>query len=199
MKWSVTCSCSIYLSHQVSFRVLGEDYHALIRRYQFDVAGTKVEVRKGVEVSVYPTGNSESFVEGGWNLQGRKPLSFKNLIPIRTMIGLGDGNELKVLEDSDPEINIVRSPQLGPSLENSLSTSIRLEFDERQGPHISLSQVQQGGFHDSSQSVSPGEEEHGHNADQWPGWVGEHRKAVDEVETFDDLSAVGFMDEIHAA
>ncbi|KAE9399169.1 hypothetical protein BT96DRAFT_1103744 [Gymnopus androsaceus JB14] len=57
--------CSVYLSHQFSFRALGEDYHALIRRYQFDVAGTKIEVCKGVEVSVYPTGNSESFVEGG--------------------------------------------------------------------------------------------------------------------------------------
>ena len=84
---------------------------------------------------------------------------------------------------------------------------------------ISSRQVQQGGFHDSSQSVSPGEgplndvlsmndraddvfmsEDHAHNDDQWPGWVGEDRKAVDEVETFDDISAVGFMDEeIHAA
>ncbi|KAE9386059.1 hypothetical protein BT96DRAFT_1087395 [Gymnopus androsaceus JB14] len=56
---------SVYLSHQFSFHALGEDYHALIRRYQFDVAGTKIKVCKGVKVSVYPTGNSKSFVKGG--------------------------------------------------------------------------------------------------------------------------------------
>ncbi|KAF9262284.1 hypothetical protein L218DRAFT_960419 [Marasmius fiardii PR-910] len=56
---------SIYLTHQFSFQALGEDYHALIRRYQFDIPGPKIEVRKGVEVSAYPTGIGESFVEAG--------------------------------------------------------------------------------------------------------------------------------------
>ncbi|KAJ8081647.1 hypothetical protein PM082_007493 [Marasmius tenuissimus] len=56
---------SIYLTHQFSFQALGEDYHALIRRYQFDIPGPKIEVRKGIEVSAYPTGTGESFVEGG--------------------------------------------------------------------------------------------------------------------------------------
>ncbi|KAF8903655.1 hypothetical protein CPB84DRAFT_1773819 [Gymnopilus junonius] len=41
---------SLYLSHQFSFHTLGEDYHALIRRYQFDINGDKIEVRKEVEV-----------------------------------------------------------------------------------------------------------------------------------------------------
>jgi hypothetical protein len=43
---------------------LGEDYHALIRRYQFDIAGHKIDVRKEVQVSAYPAGSGESFVEG---------------------------------------------------------------------------------------------------------------------------------------
>ncbi|KAG1733244.1 uncharacterized protein EDB91DRAFT_1149677 [Suillus paluster] len=66
-----TCSRSpslvprcIYLAHQFSFCTLGEDYHALIRRHQLDMTGTKIEVRKEVEVSAYSAGTGESFVEG---------------------------------------------------------------------------------------------------------------------------------------
>lgn len=56
---------SLYLSHQFSFHTLGEDYHALIRRYQFDIAGAVIEVRKAVEISAYSSGRGEStFVEG---------------------------------------------------------------------------------------------------------------------------------------
>ncbi|KAK2465840.1 hypothetical protein APHAL10511_001481 [Amanita phalloides] len=56
---------SIYLSHQFTFYTLGEDYHALIRRSQLDIAGQKVEVRKEVEVSAFPSSHaSESFIEG---------------------------------------------------------------------------------------------------------------------------------------
>jgi hypothetical protein len=36
----------------------------LIRRQQLDINGTKLEVRKEVEVSAYPAGSGESFVEG---------------------------------------------------------------------------------------------------------------------------------------
>ena len=54
----------IYLSHQTSFHALSEDYHALIRRYQLDIAVTKFEVRREVEVSAYSAGVGESFVEG---------------------------------------------------------------------------------------------------------------------------------------
>jgi len=66
-----TCSRSsnlaprlIYLAHQFSFYTLGEDYHALIRRHQLDITGTKLEVRKEVEISAYSAGTGESFVEG---------------------------------------------------------------------------------------------------------------------------------------
>jgi hypothetical protein len=54
----------IYLCHQFSFHGLGEDYHALIRRYQLDIVVTKIEVRRAVEVSAYSAGVGESFVEG---------------------------------------------------------------------------------------------------------------------------------------
>jgi hypothetical protein len=55
---------SVYLSHQFSFHALGEDYHALIRRRQLDIQGSKLEVRKEVEISAYSAGVGESFVEG---------------------------------------------------------------------------------------------------------------------------------------
>jgi len=55
---------SIYLSHQFSFHTLGEDYHALIRRYQFDIGVSEVEVRREVQVSAYAAGVGESFIEG---------------------------------------------------------------------------------------------------------------------------------------
>ncbi|PFH47114.1 hypothetical protein AMATHDRAFT_68396 [Amanita thiersii Skay4041] len=56
---------SIYLSHQFSFYSLGEDYHALIRRSQLDITGCKIDVRKEVEISAFPSSMaSEAFVEG---------------------------------------------------------------------------------------------------------------------------------------
>ncbi|TFK70484.1 hypothetical protein BDN72DRAFT_856888 [Pluteus cervinus] len=66
-----TCSRSphmlprtIYLIHRFMFRTLGEDYHALIRRYQFDLAGPKINVRKEIEISAHGTGTTEAFIEG---------------------------------------------------------------------------------------------------------------------------------------
>ncbi|PCH41803.1 hypothetical protein WOLCODRAFT_132119 [Wolfiporia cocos MD-104 SS10] len=55
---------TLYLTHQFSFHSLGEDYHALIRSYHFDIPTTKLEVRRAIEVSAYPTGFGESFVQG---------------------------------------------------------------------------------------------------------------------------------------
>lgn len=55
----------IYLSHQIAFHAFGEDYHALIRRYQFDVPVSKIEVRREVQASAYSTGlGGETFVQG---------------------------------------------------------------------------------------------------------------------------------------
>ncbi|KAF9070367.1 hypothetical protein BDP27DRAFT_1323920 [Rhodocollybia butyracea] len=235
---------SVYLSHQFSFRALGEDYHALIRRYQFDVAGPKIEVHKGVEVSAYPTGSSESFVEGGGfavhhdrrrlsssfdeplasalaggldytpsqpilpmfpnGAPGTKPRSFKNSIPIRTMTGIGDGMS-EGIGRFRREINKARSPPFPPSSDASLASSVPLEFDEEDEDFLSREaapipeskDIRNNGLSLDGNDVPLSERPI--NDDQWPGWVGEDRKAVDEVETFDDISAVGFMDEeIHA-
>ncbi|KAJ7069827.1 hypothetical protein C8F01DRAFT_975915 [Mycena amicta] len=54
----------IYLSHQFTFYTLGEDYHALIRRYQLGLRGVKIDVRREVEVSGVSTAGGEAFVEG---------------------------------------------------------------------------------------------------------------------------------------
>lgn len=54
---------SIYLSHQFFFQALGEDYHALIRRFHLDIDGSKIEVRREVAVQAFPTSASENFVE----------------------------------------------------------------------------------------------------------------------------------------
>lgn len=62
----------IYLSHQFSFQTLGEDYHALIRKYRLDVDGAKIDVRKDVPIQAFTSTSSssrvdvtsESFVEG---------------------------------------------------------------------------------------------------------------------------------------
>lgn len=55
---------SIYLAHQFSFYFLGEDYHGLLRSYNFDVPATKIEVRRQIEVSASGSSVSESFVSG---------------------------------------------------------------------------------------------------------------------------------------
>ncbi|KAF9527640.1 hypothetical protein CPB83DRAFT_895045 [Crepidotus variabilis] len=58
---------ALYLSHQFSFHTLGEDYHALIRSYQFHIVGSKIDVRKAVEISAYTstTANDNGmFIEG---------------------------------------------------------------------------------------------------------------------------------------
>ncbi|KAI0637468.1 hypothetical protein C8Q77DRAFT_1048447 [Trametes polyzona] len=47
----------IYLSHQFSFHLLGEDYHALIRSGKLAVPSSKIEVRRPVEVSAFATGS----------------------------------------------------------------------------------------------------------------------------------------------
>ncbi|KAJ4490710.1 hypothetical protein J3R30DRAFT_3278910 [Lentinula aciculospora] len=220
----------IYLSHQFSFRALGEDYHALIRRYKFDVAGTEIEVRKGVEVNAYPAGNSESFIEGGGfaihydrrrlsssfdeplasaltggldhtpaqpvlpmypnGTPGTKPRSFKNTIPIKT---IGDG----MSESIGRFRRKVRSPQFPTSSDSSLSASVPLEFDEEDEDFLSNETQPVSSEHpqESDDLFEPERHSHDENRDQWPGWVGEDRKAVEEAERFDDISAVGFMDE----
>ncbi|GJE97284.1 hypothetical protein PsYK624_135000 [Phanerochaete sordida] len=55
---------SLYLAHQFSFYTLGEDYHGLLRSFNFDVPAAKVEVRRQIEVNASGSSMSESFVSG---------------------------------------------------------------------------------------------------------------------------------------
>ncbi|KAJ6565317.1 hypothetical protein DFH09DRAFT_824947, partial [Mycena vulgaris] len=60
---------AIYLSQEFAFYTLGEDNHALIRRYQFAIGGAKIDVRREGEVSAFALGpgtdaGGEAFVEG---------------------------------------------------------------------------------------------------------------------------------------
>lgn len=66
---------SLYLSHQFSFHAFGDDYHGRLRRFQLDVLGPKIEVRKEVEVSAYATGAGEAFIHGSHDT-GRASSSF---------------------------------------------------------------------------------------------------------------------------
>jgi hypothetical protein len=111
---------SIYLSHQFSFHTLGEDYHALVRRYQLDISGHKIDVRKEVQVSAYSAGSGESFVEGFssprdvWNRtlsSFGEPLASALVggLNYQTMTGLGDGVS-EGLGRIRSEIDQVRSP-----------------------------------------------------------------------------------------
>jgi len=53
---------SLYLCHQFSLYMPGEDCHALICQFPLNIGGCKIEVRSEVEISAYSTGTGESFV-----------------------------------------------------------------------------------------------------------------------------------------
>lgn len=111
---------SLYLSHQFSFHSLGEDYHALIRRHQFDIAGAMIEVRKAVEINAYSSGGGESsFVEGFTSPRDirRAPSSFDE--PIASAIsGSLDSSNLPAILPMYP--NGVSGSTQPKSLRNSI-------------------------------------------------------------------------------
>ncbi|TFK32507.1 hypothetical protein BDQ12DRAFT_692387 [Crucibulum laeve] len=250
----------LYASHQFSFHTLGEDYHALIRRYQFDISGSKIDVRREVEISAHPGTGGESFVEsfsaprdiqraassfdeplasalsGGFDYQnpqavlpmypngipGSKPKSFRNSIPIRTMAGIGDGVS-EGFGRIKREIHKVRSPVLVPRSDNSIPGPVPLEFDEEDedflsrdgldvpgGDGIARSRTMSrgGDSADSAPSIStPATDTHvldngllqSVDDEMWDGWDREDKPVIEEAERFDDISAVGFLDEEHAS
>ncbi|KAF8638773.1 hypothetical protein AX17_001968 [Amanita inopinata Kibby_2008] len=244
---------SVYLSHQFSFYNLGEDYHALIRRSYLDITGQKIEVRKEVEVSAFPSGPaSEAFVEdfssprdsrrhstsfdeplanalsGGLEYTaappilpmypngapGSRPRSFRNSIPIRT---IGDGMS-ESLSRLRREINKVRSPHLLPCTETSSSPGlVPLEFDEEDEDFLSRD------MRDGSEQGGEGEGEGETSTlgamaatvilesapatgvslslidestdDGMSGWDLQDRQAIEEEERFQDLAALGVLEE----
>ena len=80
---------SIYLHHQFSFYAFGEDYHALVRSYRFDVPASKLEVRKAVQISAYTTGDGGSF-GGALPMDIRQSSSFDEPLASAMSIQLGE-------------------------------------------------------------------------------------------------------------
>lgn len=243
---------SLYLSHQFSFHAFGEDYHALIRSHHFDVPTSKLEVRKQVEVSAYPTGDGESFVQGRMNTHdhggisvsfdeslasalsaemnslnpspptipmlpngtsGSMARSLKNSIPIRSVTsGISDGMS-EGLVRLRREFGRVRPHKPAPHTGQTLPTSVPLEFDEEDEDFLgtidrpldhdqmtrSTSREGDSGASISTPSTNieslPVEVE---GAGTWQGWGPEDQQAIEDAERFEDVSAVGFMDEEQA-
>ncbi|KAF8512435.1 hypothetical protein JB92DRAFT_2928813 [Gautieria morchelliformis] len=220
----------IYLSHQFSFHALSEDYHALLRRSQFDVPCTKIEVRKDVEVSAYPGDESDPFVHDAVDLQLdardrraargsfdepiasaiRSGLDYSGQSPPHVAAGVNEG-----LGRIRREIGKVRSPTLRPTRPEG--RHVPLEFDEddevaflgdadAEADHEGGASRDDGDGSGSGASVSvstpslrsrAGLGAGGEDDSMWDAWDDEARAAVAEVETFDEISATGFMDEEH--
>lgn len=209
-------------------------------------------MRKQVEVSAYPIGDGEIFVQGRMNMRDHsgtsasfdEPLasalsaeltsvspslptipmlpngtsgymsrSLKNSIPIRSVAsGISDGMS-EGLGRLRREFSKVRSPKSAPRAGQSLPSSVPLEFDEEDEDFtvgrldapidtMTRSTSREG---DSGASVStpstnieplPVEEESGGT---WQGWGPEDQQAIEDAERFEDVSAVGFLDEEQAS
>ncbi|KZV62983.1 hypothetical protein PENSPDRAFT_229084 [Peniophora sp. CONT] len=135
--------------------------------------------------------------------------SFKNSLPIHRMTdGMSDG-----IGRLRSQIGRVRSPRVVAARGEQLGASVSLEFDEEDedfmlerggrrvdddalsrttsqddGPSVSTpsSGADVTALHEARGRVEPVDE-----SEPWPSW--EH--AVEEAEPFDEISAVGFMDE----
>ncbi|KAF8462799.1 hypothetical protein JB92DRAFT_3068160 [Gautieria morchelliformis] len=148
------------------FHALSEDYHALLRRSQFDVPCTKIEVRKDVEVidlQLDARDRRAARVLTTLASAIRSGLDYSGQSPPHVAAGVNEG-----LGRIRREIGKVRSPTLRPTRPKA-------------GTLRSRAGLGAGGEDDS----------------MWDAWDDEARAAVAEVETFDEISATGFMDEEH--
>ncbi|KAF9024568.1 hypothetical protein BDZ89DRAFT_1068964 [Hymenopellis radicata] len=246
---------SVYLSHQFTFHTLGEDYHALIRRYQFDIPGAKVEVRKQVQVSAYSTSatGGEAFVEGSpvSRRSFDEPLAsallqtdgFADRSRVGTVLPMlpnGTGHSsvrmtsipIRGVSESLGRLRrdmMVASRKTGRSSgawrrssgaeAEGMSMSVPLEFDEEEEDFKFQAQSDEDRLRDEG-SASRGEDDLNHLSTSTPatslypmdpeedrggvpldddvwndGWGVEDKKAIEEVEMYDHISAVGLLDE----
>ncbi|KAK0213164.1 hypothetical protein DFS33DRAFT_1248197 [Desarmillaria ectypa] len=243
---------SIYLSHQFTFHTLGEDYHALIRRYQLDITGVNIEVRKQVQVSAYSTSNigGEAFIEAS-SSASRQSLSFDEPLALALLQGdgfndrlRGVGTVLPMLPNGHGSNRMTSIPIRGVSEsfgrlrrevmvarrrngkrrprrsgeDEGLSMSVPLEFDEEEEDFVfqatnddssasrgdedsnvlSLSSVATSMYpmDTDQEDVEDGGGGIPISDDAWnDGWGVEDRNAVEEVEMYDHISAVGLLDE----
>ncbi|KAI0260974.1 hypothetical protein BC834DRAFT_499363 [Gloeopeniophorella convolvens] len=211
----------LYISHQFSFHALSHDYHGQLRRFQFDVLGPKIEVRKEVEVSAYAAGAGEAFVYGSHDA-GRVSSSFDEPLssamasgleypaspPVIPMFPNGTPgsfkNSIPIQRVADGmseglarvrrEIGKVRSPRLADP-----RAAVPLEFDEEDEDFIL-------NYGDADAGTSPSRDDGGSISISTPssgpgdgpertGWDTGDAKADDVAEPFQEISVVGFMDE----
>lgn len=142
---------------------------------------------------------------------GSASRSLRASIPIRSVAsGLSDGMS-EGLVRLRRELNKVRPPRPAPapSMGQSLPISVPLEFNEEDedfllgtlDPPIDTMSRSTSREGDSGASIStpstnmeplPAEEGTG---SAWQGWGPEDQAAIEDAERFEDISAVGFMDE----
>ncbi|KAF8235718.1 hypothetical protein L208DRAFT_1537069 [Tricholoma matsutake] len=155
-------------------------YHALIQRYQLDISGHKIDVCKEVQISPYPAGSGESFVEGF-----SSPCDICN----RTFSSLFDEPLTSALAGG---LNYHHSSGILPMLPTDnphdnwpwrwYSHGKSTEFGH---PDFNLIRI----VYSSSGSKMDDE------PDIWNRWSAEDKAAVEEAEQFDVISVVGFLDE----
>ncbi|KAJ3553080.1 hypothetical protein NM688_g3809 [Phlebia brevispora] len=121
-------------------------------------------------------------------------------IPIRVAAGLSDGMS-EGIGRLRREIGRVKSPR--PATRRGVSTSVTLEFDEEDEDFLSFDPptdaVSRSTSHEGEVLSTPstGLEPlpvSRDGDDMWQGWEDEDKRAVEEVEQYDDIG-VGFMDE----
>lgn len=232
----------------------------MIRRYQFDLPGAKVEVRRQVQVSAYPTlaTGGEAFVEG--SPTSRRSFSFDEPLAsallqadgfadrskvgtVLPMLPNGNGHSagrmtsipIRGMSESlgrlRREMMVARKKGRGANGtwrrasgggggEEGMSMSVPLEFDEDEEDFSFHAPSDEERMRDESSgsrgeenlsSSTPAtslypmdmdpEEDRGGVAlsdDVWnDGWGVEDKKAIEEVEMYDHISAVGLLDEEH--
>jgi hypothetical protein len=226
---------------------LDEDYHALIRRYQFNVKGTKIQVHREVLPIAHPTAMGESFIEGFTSTPqpstsfdeplasalsvgidhtpptatipmlpngtpGSRPssMSFVSSMPIRSVTeGMSES-----LVRIKREMHRARSPRSSNDSRVERQGGVPLEFDEEDEEDFLVSRA---GLVDDDGSNSAASR-NGHDSiavstpvttaleledddvivddSGWRGWEPEEaERVVEDVERFDDISVVGFLEE----
>ncbi|KAJ6574111.1 hypothetical protein B0H19DRAFT_1063111 [Mycena capillaripes] len=138
---------AIYLSHQFAFYTLGEDYHALIRRYQFAIGGAKIDVRREVEGDV--RGGPRLFLPARDPAPQPRVVIFRRAIgkcpgcsmPVRAVAGLGDGvaeglGRLRREMRHQRQKQLARSPPARKGGDD-VEASVPLEFDEEDEDSLS--------------------------------------------------------------
>lgn len=136
---------------------------------------------------MYPNGIS------GTQSALKAPAFIRNSIPIRRIgDGMSEGfGRIRREISSSYQKNKMCSPSLGPKREGDDLMSVPLEFDEEDEDFLGVSKSANGISAESDIAPPTPESE-----DIWKGWESrEVGQTVEEMEKFDDISVVGFLDE----